>query len=132
MPETKTPSVDEELREVERELAERERPLVWGEVDAEQLEAKERRRAILPRLLQAARIKRLELRIHEREQEIERLDAARAGAYERLEKAKAAELKAKERREVAYGEWGFAHAAVLSSEDRLKRYRRELRKLKGE
>jgi sugar-specific transcriptional regulator TrmB len=86
MTKTKERTVEEELREVEqeiesmeRELAEREQPIVWGEVEAGELEAKERRRAILPRLITAARIKRLELL--RRTGEVPRMRLRRTPAY---------------------------------------------------
>ena len=92
MTETKERTVEEELREVEeniesmeRKLAEREQPIVWGEVDAGELEAKERRRAILPRLITAARIKRLELLRRQTESELEPLRAEREDAHKKLE-----------------------------------------------
>ena len=67
----------------------------WDELVAnsakheQDLETRERRRGILPRLITAAKIKRLELQREQWEQEIESLKVERDEAYERLEAAEA-------------------------------------------
>ena len=139
MSETATRTIEEELREVEREienmereLAEREQPIVWGETSAEELEAKERRRAILPRLLTAARIKRLELQQESYRRQLESLEAERDEAYQKLQKAIEMERKAKEDREAAHGAWAIKLSGAQSLEERIKRTERQLRELRGE
>ena len=63
--------MDEQIRNMEAELRQTEQPIVWGEGAAEELEARERRRAILPRLITAAKVKRAELRIQREQQAAE-------------------------------------------------------------
>jgi predicted phage tail protein len=97
-------ALDEQIAGMEAELGSLEghgRPLPWDEVTsttAEEIAKKEQRRGILPRLITAAKAKRLELRIRHAAEELEGLSAERAGLYETLEKAKAAEQRARERR----------------------------------
>ncbi len=133
--------LNEGIRRLEAEYAELESPgrePTWDELVENsakyerELEARERRRSILPRIIHAGKVKRAEARIRELESDLEPLKAERAEAYERLEKAKAAELEAKERRKAAHGAWGILHGRVLTKEDHIKRARRELRELKGE
>ena len=65
--------LDASIKRMEAELAEGYgRPLSWEEVTsttAEELAAKEQRRSVLPRLITAAKVKRLELQRAKWEQE---------------------------------------------------------------
>jgi GTPase involved in cell partitioning and DNA repair len=137
MTKTKERTVEEELREVEqeiesmeRELAEREQPIVWGEVDAGELEAKERRRAILPRLITAARIKRLELLRRQTESELEPLRAEREDAHKKLERATAKRFKAEEEMLEARQAWSDPHTRIEKRERHLKDLDRQLHELR--
>ncbi len=107
--------LDREISAMEAELAEGYgRPLTWDEVTsatAEEMAKKERRRGILPRLKAAAKVKRLELRISQLEEELEGLNAERAERHQALEKARAAEQRAKERRQEAHNAWGTSPTA---------------------
>ena len=123
--------VEQEIESMERELAEREQPIVWGEVDAEELSRKEQRRGILPRLLQAARVRRLELRKRQYELEAQPLYAEREERYRKLEKAKDKERKAREEREAALGAWNFTHGAIQGLEHRIKDLDRQIREERG-
>ncbi len=120
-------TLDREIESMERELSGEERPLVWGEVDADELARKEQRRGILPRLLQAARIKRLELRKRQYELEVEPLYAEREERHRKLERAKEKERKAKEEQEAALGAWNLTHSAIQGLEHRIKDVQRQIR-----
>ncbi len=127
-------ALDGEIESMERELAEEAAPpLRWEEITsstADELARKEQRRGILPRLITAAKIKRLELQRESYERQLEPLISERDEAHRKLEKARDKERKAKEEREAAHGLWGIKHGAVQSLEDRVKRTNRELRELK--
>jgi hypothetical protein len=97
---------------MEAEAAHLEAPppeIGWDELLAnsakheQELETRERRRGILPRLLTAAKIKRLELQRERWEQEIEPLKVERDEAYERLEAAEAKLTEAQRERNLAQG-----------------------------
>ena len=108
-------------------------PLRWEEITsstAEDLARKEQRRGILPRLLQAARVGRLELRRKQYEQEADPLYAEREQRYAKLEKAKDKERRATEEREAALVAWNITHSAIQSAEDRIRRTEREIRELR--
>jgi chromosome segregation ATPase len=137
MNETTTPEeeiqvLDREIASMEAELREVDAPIVWGEAAAEELEARERRRAILPRLITAARAKRLELQQEGYRRQLEPLGAECEQAYQKLQKALEKEHKAKEEREAAQGEWRIKLSATQNLKDRIRRTQRELRELKGE
>ena len=89
-------TLDEEIRSLEAELEEHAAPLVWGEVDAGELVRKEQRRGVLPRLITAAKIKRLELEKRRTEGELQPLYTEREEAHKKLERATAKKLKAEE------------------------------------
>src|SRR3712207_9505855 len=90
-------TLDGEIEGMERELAEdATAPLSWDEVTsttAEEIAKEEQRRGVLPRLIQVAKVKRLELRIQRLEEEAEGLEAERAERHRALEKAKSADRK---------------------------------------
>ncbi len=100
-------------------------PLVWDQITsttADELAATEQRRALLPRLITAARIHRLGL---ERTREVERVQPLReeaAKAHERLEKAIAARAAAEEQAGAARFEWN----TVLSRLENRHRHIKEL------
>ncbi len=96
---------------------------------AQELEARERRRGILPRLITAAKIKRLELQREQWGKEIEPLKAERDKAYERLEAARAKLIEAQGERNLAQGAWSHARGLIQSREDRIRAINRELREL---
>jgi hypothetical protein len=133
---SKIEALEEELREVEeniesmeRELAECEQPIVWGEVDAGELEAKERRRAILPRLITAARIRRAELRIQHEREAAEPLQAQQEAAYNKMRRAEDRERKAHEDLMAARSEWSGVHTRLEKIARRIKDAEREIEAL---
>jgi hypothetical protein len=65
--------LESEIADMERELTAESEPLVWGEVDAGELACREQRRGVLPRLITAAKIKRLVLQKRRTEAELEEL-----------------------------------------------------------
>jgi hypothetical protein len=126
-------NMDREIERLEAELREdAQAPLVWGEATADELAQKEQRRGVLPRLITAAKIKRLELRRAKLERETEALEAERAERHRVLEEAQVAEERAKERRLEAFNAWTFAHGAVITKQDHARRLKRELRELQGD
>jgi hypothetical protein len=119
----KPEKLDEEIARLEAERAELQGPgrepafeeLVESSAKYErELEARERRRAVLPRIIYAGKVKRAELRVKRLEEDLEPLRAERVEAYRALEDARAAEWEAKEKRLAAHGAWGIVHGRVLS------------------
>ena len=128
--------MDEEIRRLEAEARELEAPahvLTWDEIQAgEDLDKRERRRGVLPRLITAAKIKRLELRRERYERETEPLQAQREEAYARLEEAKTKRLDAIDEENAALYQYSDAFQQVQGQEKRLKAVDRELAELRGE
>jgi hypothetical protein len=133
----KTESVedlDEQIQTMEAELVEGyEKPLTWEEVTsttAEEIARKEQRRGILPRLIHAAKVRRLELEKLRREQEAaplrEKLEATYAAFQEQEDQLR----RAKEKRDAAHAEWTLTLSALHSSEERTRRTEKELRELR--
>ncbi len=125
----------ERLEAEQRELDSPARALTWAEVEAgavEDLEKREVRRGILPRLITAAKVKRLEIRRERLEREAEPLHKKREGAHERFEAATAKRLKAIEEEDAARYEFADALAQTQGQEKRAKAIERELRELRGE
>jgi hypothetical protein len=123
-------ALDEQIRNMEAELQEREQPLVWGEGAAEELEQRERRRAILPRLITAARIRRAELRIERERKAAEPLEADQEAAYEKMQRAEARERKAHEDLMAARSEWSGIHTRLEKIGRRIKDREREIQALR--
>lgn len=128
--------MDKEIERLEAERLELEAParaLSWDEIQAgEDLEKRERRRGILPRLIVAAKVKRLELRRERYERETEPLRAQRREAHARLEEAKTKRLDAIDEENKALYEYSDAFQRVQGQEKRLKAVDRELAELRGE
>jgi hypothetical protein len=126
--------LDEQIRSMEAELAEDYgRPLDWDEVTsttAEELVRKEQRRSVLPRLIHAARVKRLERDTALREEEAsalqEKVETTHAAFLEREEDLRGA----KERCDAAQAEWALALSAWQSANERARQAARELRELR--
>ncbi len=130
--------MDAEISRLEAEQREIDSParvLTWDEIQAgasEDLEKREIRRGIIPTLITAAKIRRLELRRERHEAEMEPFLKKREEAYERLQKATAKRLEAVEEENLARADYGDAHARVTSREQRIKEAGREIRALRGE
>jgi hypothetical protein len=126
--------LDEQIRSMEAELAEGYgRPLDWDEVTsttAEELVQKEQRRSVLPRLIHAARVKRLEWEVSRREEEAASLQGKVATTHAAFLEREEEMRGAKERRDAAQGEWALALSAWQSANDRARRAARELRELR--
>lgn len=129
--------MDREIERLEAERAELDAParaLTWDEIQAgamEDLEARERRRGIVPRLIVAAKVKRLELHKAKWEREMEELAPVRDEAYARMEKAQAARVKAEEKEGLERAAWNRALYGVQGCEDRIKQADREIAELRG-
>lgn len=131
-------TLDARIQAMEAEAAELEAPpreIGWDELVAnsaryeQELEARERRRGILPRLITAAKIKRLELQREHWQQQIEPLKVERDEAYGRLEAAEAKLIEAQRERNLAQGAWSHARGLIQSREDRIRAINREIREL---
>ncbi len=126
--------LDASIQSMEAELAEGYgTPLSWEEVTtttAAELAAKEQRRSILPRLIAAAKAKRLELEIAGLEAKARALGAEREENYHRLEKATDKARRAEEEREAARGAWATALGTSQDLERRIRQRKRELRELR--
>ncbi len=128
--------MDEEIQRLEAERLELEGPasvLSWDQIQAgEDLDKRERRRGLLPRLITAARIKRLELKRQRHEAEIEPLQTRREKAHARLEKASAKRQEVIEEENAARYEYGDASSRIASREMHIRAINREIRELRGE
>jgi len=130
--------MDKEIERLEAEARELEAParaFTWDEIRAgatEDLERRERRRGILPRLLTAAKVKRLEIRRERYEREGEPLHKSRDEAYEKLEAARTKRLEAIEEENAARYEYSDAFQRTQGHEKRMKAIDREIRELRGE
>ena len=127
-------SLEEQIEAMEAELAAGYgKPLSWEEVTsttADEIAKKEQRRGVLPRLIHAARVRRLELEVGRCENEVAprliQIEETYASFLEEEEALRCAQ----EKRDAAHGEWNLALSALQSAEDRTKRTKRELRELK--
>lgn len=130
--------MDAEIERLEAERGDLESPapvLTWEQLRAgavDDLEKRERRRGIVPRLITAAKIKRLEIRRERYEAELAPLIERRDKAYAKREAATEKRLKAIEEEGVARGELSDAQMRVRQRERFVKEIDRDLRALKGE
>jgi hypothetical protein len=128
--------LDASIQSMESELAEGYgTPLSWEEVTsstAEELAAKEQRRSILPCLITAAKVKRLELQRAQQEREIAPLEHQREEAYKRLEAVEAEYYEALEERDLARRDWNYALGLMQSRQGRIREIDGEIRELRGE
>ena len=128
--------LDEEIGRMEAELVHSATTAIaWDDVNeaaVEELVNRERRRAILPRLIKAAKIKRLELRIMREQRASGPLEAERAAAHERLEEATAKRWEAVEEENAARALWSRAHNRIERIERRIRDAEREISALRGE
>ena len=126
--------LDRQIQSMETELAEGYgMPLTWEEVTsttAEEIARKEQRRGVLPRLIHAAKVRRLELEKLRREEEAtplrEKVEATYAAFQEQEEQLR----RAKEERDAAHAEWTLTLYALQSADERTRRTEKELRELR--
>lgn len=107
----------------------------WDEIQAgaaEDLEKRERRRGILPRLITAAKVKRLEIRRERYGQEVAPLTESRDEAHERLLAAQEKRLTAVEEEDAARYEFADSQTRLDAIERRTMEIDREMRALRGE
>ncbi len=127
--------LDRSIQEMEAELTDGHgRPLTWDEVTsttAEALVRKEQRRGILPRLIHAARIKRLELEVQSRQRVADEIRARLEPSYEAFQEKEDELRRAKEVRDEAHGEWAMTLSALQGADGRVDRVARELGELRG-
>jgi hypothetical protein len=126
--------LDQQIQEMEAELSEGYgKPLTWEEVTsttAQEIARKEQRRSVLPRLIHAAKVKRLELEKDRRDKEAavlqEKVETTYAALQEQEEKLRTAQ----EKRDAAHGQWSLALSASQNAIECTRRVYRELRELK--
>jgi septal ring factor EnvC (AmiA/AmiB activator) len=123
-------TLDEEIRSLEAELEEHAAPLVWGEVDADELVRKEQRRGVLPRLITAAKIKRLEQQKRQTEAELEPLRAQREAAGKKLERLRKKRLEMEEEILGAQAAWSEPNTRIEKRERRLRDLDRQIAELR--
>ena len=127
--------LEQSIQEMEAELADGHgRPLTWDEVTSttpEELARKEQRRGILPRLIRAAKVKRLELEVQSRQRVADELRAKLEPSYEAFQEKEDELRRAKEVRDEAHGEWSRTLSALQGADGRVDRVARELGELRG-
>jgi chromosome segregation ATPase len=135
----KTESVevlDEQIQGMEAELVEGYgKPLTWEEVTsttAAEIARKEQRRGILPRLIHAAKVRRLKLEKHRCEEEAAPLREKVEATYQAFQEQEDELRRAKEKRDAAHAEWTSTLSALQSAEGRIQRTERELQELREE
>ena len=123
-------ALDGKIAGMEEELADAEAsPLVWDRITsttAEELASQEQRRSIIPRLITAARIKRLELERRREEERVQPLQEEAAKAHERLETALAARGRADEEAGQARFEWTGSLSRLENRHRRVKQIDHEI------
>ena len=124
-----------EIGRLESELTELEtpsRPFTWEELQAgavEDLDKRERRKAILPALIRAGKVRQLEIRRERHEAEMGPLSSRQEEARARLEEARANRAEAEEREGVAAAEHSDAGMALRFTQQGLRQTERDLRAL---
>jgi hypothetical protein len=124
--------LEQQIREMEAELTEdREGSLDWDDLpSASELAEKEQRRAVLPRILRAARIKRLELRVAAEEKNLADLRKKSEEAHAAFRERQQERMDAEEAEQAASGQWNAAVSAGLMADQDLRRMKKELAELK--
>jgi chromosome segregation ATPase len=126
--------LDASIESMETELAEGYgRPLSWEEVTsttAEEIARKEGRRGVLPRLIHAAKVRRLELEKLRRQEEAAPLREKLEATYQAFQEQEDELRKAKEKRDAAHAEWTLTLSALQSAEERTQRTEKELDELR--
>ena len=124
-----------EIERLEGELMELEAPahdFGWEEIRAgalEDLDKRERRKNILPRLIRAAKVRLLELRRDRLEAELGPLSERQEDAEAKLERARAKRAEAEERIRVAAGESSESVLALRLAQQGLRQTERDLKAL---
>ena len=130
----KVEDLDEQIQSMEAELVEDYgKPLTWEEITStpvEEIARKEQRRGVLPRLIHAAKVKRLELELLRREEEAAPLREKVQATYAAFQEQEDELRKAKEKRDAAHAEWSLTLSALQSADERTRRTKKELRELR--
>jgi hypothetical protein len=126
--------LDEQIQSMEAELVEGYgKPLTWEEITsttAEEIARKEQRRGVLPRLIRAAKVRRLELVKLRREEEAGPLREKLEATYQAFQEQEDELRRAKEKRDAAHAEWTLTLSALQSAEERTRRTEKELGELR--
>jgi hypothetical protein len=125
--------LDAKIAEMEAELQEGYgKPLTWDEVTsttAEEIARKEQHRGVLPRLIRAAKVRRLELEKRRREDEAASLRAKVETTYAALQEQEERLRAVEEDRDAAHAEWALTLSAKQNADERTRRADKELREL---
>ncbi len=127
-----------EIGRLEAELAELEapsRPFTWEEIRAgavEDLDRRERRKAVLPRMIAAAKVRLLEIRRERLEGDLGPLSERLQKVETKLQEVRDEHAKIEEREAVLHGERSDAHMALRYVRQEIKQIERDLRGLAGQ
>ena len=127
--------LDERIEKMEAELADGQgKPLSWDEVTsttADELAAKEQRRSILPRLITAARVKRLELIRAKEERNLPALAETLERTYGLFQEAEEILCDAQNERIATMQNWNDALRTKQRLDERIKRIDAEIAEVRG-
>jgi hypothetical protein len=127
--------IEGEIQSMEAELSDNLLGgLTWDEITSTTMEEatqKEARRGLLPRWIDAAKRKRLELVRQNYEAELEQAQQINSQAYDAFQKEEEKLRKAKEKRDKAWSEWQIRFGVVNGIQDRIRSTDRQLRELGG-
>lgn len=140
MSKNKAQDLDHEIAEIDRRVAELEaekaglpEPLSWDELmqagALQQVEQAELRKGVIPRMLRAAKVKRLQLELVRLERRLEPITAEQEQAYERREKLNAQILQLQEQHGREQHAWSHAKMRRDAIEREQRSLRRSLREL---
>ena len=124
-----------EIERLEAELRELEAPahaFTWEELQAgvlEDMDKRERRKNVIPRLIVAAKVRQLQIRRERLEAEIGPLPERQEEAYAKLEEARAKRAEAEKREGAAAGEHSDAGMSLRLAQQGLRQTERDLKAL---
>jgi chromosome segregation ATPase len=143
MSKSKVRDLDHEIDELDRQVAQLEaekaglpEPLSWDELmqagAVQQVEQAELRRGVIPRMLRAARTKRLQLELARLERRLEPIVAEQEQAYERREELGAQIRELQEQHGREQHAWTHAGFRRDTLEREQRNVRKQLRELNGD
>jgi DNA repair exonuclease SbcCD ATPase subunit len=135
--------IDKDLEEIDRQVAALEAekagmpaPVTWDELQEagtlRQVEQAELRRGVIPRMLRAARVKRLQLELERLEKRLAPIIKEQEESYERREELKAQIQELEALHGQAQGAWSHASMRRDTIEREQRSVRKQLRELEGE
>jgi hypothetical protein len=125
--------LDRQVAELEAEKAGLPTPVSWDELQEagalQRVEETERRRGIIPRLLDAAKVKRLQLELERLERRLEPIAEEQAQAYKELEETRLQVLELQEKQGRAQHAYSHATMRRQKVEGEQRRVRQQLREI---